>query len=224
MNQQILLQRVRERLPEEARIRLQVATYDETIRFNVLLVDDEVGVVQPYLSTARGVESPTFLLRRRTPTPGPVRRVRADLRLADRAEHASMTSLLDLLPIAHQAANGRRAARTRPPGALTPKGDRDRVEVDFTIERLVRDFLAERTPNIAFVERRKNGTGVDASEWWTLDPIDGTVNFAHDVPLFAVSLALIRDQRPVLGVMTFPRWTAATGQRRAMAPTGTAER
>jgi hypothetical protein len=53
MNRQILLQRVRERLTEEARLRLQVATYDETIRFNMLLVDDEVGVVQPYLSTAR---------------------------------------------------------------------------------------------------------------------------------------------------------------------------
>jgi hypothetical protein len=31
---------------------------------------DEVGVVQPYLSTARGVESPTFLLRRRRQRPG----------------------------------------------------------------------------------------------------------------------------------------------------------
>jgi Domain of unknown function (DUF5919) len=70
MNRQILLQRVRERLTEEARLRLQVATYDETIRFNVLLVDDELGVVQPYLSTARGVESPTFLLRRRRQRPG----------------------------------------------------------------------------------------------------------------------------------------------------------
>jgi len=70
MNRQILLQRVRARLSEEARPRLQVATYDETIRFNVLLVDDEVGVVQPYLSTARGVESPTFLLRRRRKRPG----------------------------------------------------------------------------------------------------------------------------------------------------------
>jgi len=65
MNRQILLQRVRERLPEAARDRLHVATYDATIRFNLLLVNNEVGVIQPYLSTARGVESPTFLLRRR---------------------------------------------------------------------------------------------------------------------------------------------------------------
>jgi hypothetical protein len=65
LNRQILVQRVRERLTDQARKRLRVATYDETIRFNILLVDHEVAVVQPYLPTARGVESPTFLLRRR---------------------------------------------------------------------------------------------------------------------------------------------------------------
>jgi hypothetical protein len=70
MNRQILLQRVRERLSESARDRLHVATYDTTIRFNILLVNHEVGVIQPYLSTARGVESPTFLLRRRRQHPG----------------------------------------------------------------------------------------------------------------------------------------------------------
>ena len=53
------------------------------------------------------------------------------------------------------------------------------------------------------------------SEWWTLDPIDGTVNFAHSLPLCAVSLALIRDGRPVLGVIDLPffgarYWAAET--------------
>jgi hypothetical protein len=65
MNIEILLQRVRERLSPEARDRLQVATYDSTIRFNIILVSSEVGVIQPYLPGARGVESPTLLLRRR---------------------------------------------------------------------------------------------------------------------------------------------------------------
>ena len=64
MNRQILLQRVRQRLPADARERL-VGTYDQTIRVNIILVNREIAVVQPYLSTARGVESPTFLLRRR---------------------------------------------------------------------------------------------------------------------------------------------------------------
>lgn len=55
--------RLRERLPEDARARLQIAVYDETIRFNLTLVDDNTCVAQPYLPTARGVESPTLLIR-----------------------------------------------------------------------------------------------------------------------------------------------------------------
>ena len=65
INIQILVQRVRQRLPVEVRDRLVVATYDETIRFNITLIDHTIAVVQPYLHAARGVESPTFVLRHR---------------------------------------------------------------------------------------------------------------------------------------------------------------
>jgi hypothetical protein len=64
MNIQILSQRVRQRLPDEHRTRIQIATYDETIRFNIMLIDQQIAVIQPYLPAERGVESPTFLLRR----------------------------------------------------------------------------------------------------------------------------------------------------------------
>ncbi len=65
MNIQILSHRVRDRLPDEHRARIQIATYDETLRFNILLVDQALAVIQPYLPAERGVESPTFLIRRR---------------------------------------------------------------------------------------------------------------------------------------------------------------
>lgn len=70
LNISILRQRVRQRLPEEARPRLMIATYDETIRFNLTLVDNDLAVVQPYLHAARGVESPTLLIRRRSSASG----------------------------------------------------------------------------------------------------------------------------------------------------------
>jgi myo-inositol-1(or 4)-monophosphatase len=123
-----------------------------------------------------------------------------------------------LLPIAHDAVNAAsQLVRTHPPGVLTPKGDRDYAsEVDFTIERTVREFLRSHTPSIAFVGEEENATTHDAAEWWTLDPIDGTVNFAHSLPLCAVSLALVRDGRPVLGVIDLPflgaRYWAAEGE------------
>lgn len=60
-----VLARVRDRLAPAARERLVLAVYDETIRFTIVLVDGELCVVQPYLPHARGLDSPTFVLRRR---------------------------------------------------------------------------------------------------------------------------------------------------------------
>ncbi|MEU5829296.1 DUF5919 domain-containing protein [Micromonospora tulbaghiae] len=62
LNLETLL-RVRERLPVELRTRLELATYDETLRFNIVLVDDQC-VAQPYLTDSRGVDSPAFVIRR----------------------------------------------------------------------------------------------------------------------------------------------------------------
>lgn len=55
------VRRVRARLPEPRRIEIRL--YDETPRFGAYLVDGDVGLVQPYLRSARGVESPAFVLR-----------------------------------------------------------------------------------------------------------------------------------------------------------------
>jgi hypothetical protein len=59
-----VLARLRDRLPAAARERVQLAVYDETIRFNIILVDDHTCVAQPYLPQARGIDSPALLLRR----------------------------------------------------------------------------------------------------------------------------------------------------------------
>jgi len=58
-----VISRLRDRLPADAHERLRLATYDETIRFNILLAGDHTCVAQPYLPQARGVESPTLLIR-----------------------------------------------------------------------------------------------------------------------------------------------------------------
>ena len=58
-----VMSRLRDRLPADVQDRMRLAVYDETIRFNIILVDDQVCVVQPYLPQARGIDSPTLLLR-----------------------------------------------------------------------------------------------------------------------------------------------------------------
>ena len=60
------LQRLRSRLNEPIRDRLRLATYDQTIRFNIIVVkrsETATVVVQPYLPRTRGVDSPTFVVR-----------------------------------------------------------------------------------------------------------------------------------------------------------------
>lgn len=58
------LKRARSRMSADARERMLIGTYDETVRFNIFIVDGSLCVMQPYLPAARGVDSPTFVLQR----------------------------------------------------------------------------------------------------------------------------------------------------------------
>jgi hypothetical protein len=55
------VKRLRDSMAEPARDRLTIRTYDETIRFNITLVNDRTCVIQPYLPNARGLDSPAFV-------------------------------------------------------------------------------------------------------------------------------------------------------------------
>lgn len=124
-----------------------------------------------------------------------------------------------LLEVAVEAAAiARDVVLSRAPGRLTAKGDRDyATEVDYAVERKVRAYLAEATPSIGVLGEEEGGTGDRTAMQWVLDPVDGTVNFAHGVPLCGVSLGLVADRRPVLGVIDLPflgtRYTAVAGER-----------
>jgi len=65
-----IIRKVQERLPADARDRVEVRLYDETVRFNITLIDHGLCIVQPYLPDARGVDSPTFVIRKQTPDLG----------------------------------------------------------------------------------------------------------------------------------------------------------
>jgi myo-inositol-1(or 4)-monophosphatase len=107
--------------------------------------------------------------------------------------------------------------------AISGKGDRDfATDLDYAVEDAVRAFLAEETPDIPVLgeERGRSGDTGDSHYEWVLDPIDGTVNFAHGSPLHAVSLALTRNGMPMVGVVEAPmsqeRFTAAHGHGAAL--------
>lgn len=97
------------------------------------------------------------------------------------------------------------------------KGDRDPAsEVDLAVERNVRDFLHNKTPEVEFLGEEGGGQPTGHGLLWILDPIDGTVNFLHGFPLCAVSLSLFADNAVVAAVIHLPfigtQYTALLGQ------------
>lgn len=123
--------------------------------------------------------------------------------MADRAGTAV------LLEVARAAvARGCELLRTGEPGAVHSKTDRDFVtDLDVRIQDTVRRQLAEAVPGVDFLGEEDTGAGgaiEGAQDRWILDPIDGTSNFVHGIPLCAVSLALARDGVPVVGVIGAP--------------------
>ncbi|MGL6234938.1 MAG: inositol monophosphatase family protein [Segniliparus sp.] len=125
-----------------------------------------------------------------------------------------MTDPMDLLVTAHTAVDiGVRlltqARKEFSHGvSVQSKGDRDFVtNVDLDIQRAISEYLEETTPEIGFLGEEsvtKSADPLSEDLVWTLDPIDGTSNFAHALPLCSVSLALLERGEPIVGVIAAP--------------------
>ncbi|MFG3207837.1 inositol monophosphatase family protein [Streptomyces sp. NPDC048192] len=91
-------------------------------------------------------------------------------------------------------------------GEVTNKGDRDMVSaLDLAVEDRVRSFLRQETPEIGFLGEERGAENLNASGLtWALDPVDGTANLVHGLPLCGVSLGLVREDRSVLGIIDLP--------------------
>jgi myo-inositol-1(or 4)-monophosphatase len=89
-------------------------------------------------------------------------------------------------------------------GTVVAKGDRDfATDIDLRIETAVRTALGVAAPDIPFLGEEGGGAAGDGPHW-VLDPIDGTINFAKDSPLCAISLSLVTGGQPVLGIVDTP--------------------
>ncbi len=110
----------------------------------------------------------------------------------------------DLLAVAKGAAleGGRVIVRATVPDAQR-KGSGDYVtEVDRASERAIADTLRRGTPQIPVVG--EEGGGAIGDRYWVVDPLDGTTNFLHGFPIVGVSIALVEDGRPTVGVVHAP--------------------
>ncbi len=89
---------------------------------------------------------------------------------------------------------------------VSRKGPGDFVtKADRKAEAILRDSLEKARPGYGFVlEEGGLVTGSDPAHRWHIDPLDGTTNFLHGIPHFAVSVALEREGKLVAGVIYDP--------------------
>jgi myo-inositol-1(or 4)-monophosphatase len=75
---------------------------------------------------------------------------------------------------------------------IDKKGTIDLVtEVDVAVERMFREMIAERFPDHQILAEEMGGSdAAPLGPCWVFDPIDGTTNYAHGLPIFCASLAL----------------------------------
>jgi myo-inositol-1(or 4)-monophosphatase len=114
-----------------------------------------------------------------------------------------------LLPICLEAATAGGRELTAWQGRVTAreKGPRDYVtEADLASQRAIRAVIAAHCPAHEFIgEESQVEENFALAGWqWFVDPLDGTTNFVHDLPYFAVSVAVALDGRVLAGVVLDP--------------------
>lgn len=92
--------------------------------------------------------------------------------------------------------------------AAERKADNSPVTVaDREAEQKLRQLISKHWPNHEIFGEEfghSPASGKDSGYTWIIDPIDGTKSFISGVPLYAVLLALVKDNEPILGVAHFP--------------------
>lgn len=101
-----------------------------------------------------------------------------------------------------------RAQRVRYKGRIDPV-----TEYDLKAERLITRCIVQRYPHHAILAEEGSATGQRSDYRWVIDPLDGTVNFAHGFPIYCVSVALEYCGEVVVGAVCDPErdelfWTA----------------
>ena len=131
--------------------------------------------------------------------------------------NSSNPFLRGAIEIAREAGEILREEYAKPP-EIRYKGEVDIVtQADQRSEALIVERLRGEFPSHTIVAEEGGGSGDSAAEYvWHVDPLDGTTNFAHGYPCFAVSMALLKDREPIAGVVFDPihneLFTAAAGE------------
>ena len=75
---------------------------------------------------------------------------------------------------------------------------------DKKVEKILIDELQKARPNYSILSEEIGEINNDESFRWIIDPIDGTANFLHGIPHFAISIGLEKDKEIICGIIYDP--------------------
>ena len=76
--------------------------------------------------------------------------------------------------------------------------------VDKNAEMQLVDKLSKLLPKATFLTEEETIENSEGEYRWIIDPLDGTTNFLHGLPIYAVSVGLIHNKQPILGMIYEP--------------------
>jgi len=75
------------------------------------------------------------------------------------------------------------------------------TEFDKASEKVITDFIRKKYPSHSILAEEGSGEQNDSEYLWVIDPLDGTTNFAHGLPIFSVSIGLQKNGKTIAGVV-----------------------
>ena len=126
-------------------------------------------------------------------------------------EHRDLSSMLETAVVAARLA-GQRAMEEINYTKATVKNSKELVtQADAHCQKIIIDRIKETYPDHGFIAEEGDAGKIfkqpprgDQRMWWIIDPIDGTNNFARGLLLFTVSVAVMYEGEPIVGVIFEP--------------------
>ena len=80
--------------------------------------------------------------------------------------------------------------------------DRDiKLQADIEVEKIIKDIINNDSSFGILAEESGMSSEKSYENLWIVDPLDGTANYSRNIPLCCVSIAILSDAKPVLGVI-----------------------
>ena len=89
---------------------------------------------------------------------------------------------------------------------ISAKGEKGDLvtNFDFSIEKFLIEKISKNYPDFDIISEETSSDKKLSDNCFTIDPIDGTVNFANGLPMWSIQVACIKDSKTISAVLFFP--------------------